>query len=97
MVGYLFDSMDLLRSLSRFPSPVSRVFTGDSTHPRMAARLSPPVISPVTVVVVPVKSPTVAWPSKLNVPEASRMEGIAPSSWAARLRARHGTRQRCAE
>ena len=51
MVGYLSDSIDLLRSLSRFPLPVSSVFTGASTQPRTAARLSPPVISPVTVVV----------------------------------------------
>ena len=37
--GVLLDSIDLLRSLSRFPSPVLNDSTGASTQPRTAAEV----------------------------------------------------------
>ena len=81
-VGYFFDSMDLFRSRSRRSLPVFSVLTGNSTQPRTSDRL-PPVISPVTDVVVPVNAPAVARPSKLRTPSRTLPAGIA--SWAARL------------
>src|SRR6185436_15234241 len=81
IVGYLSDSIDLLRSRSRRSLSVSRVLTGASTQPLISGSVAPPVISPVIVEVFPVKSPVEACPSKLSVP--SRTVPGRSGSWEA--------------
>src|SRR5204863_6574353 len=80
MSGNESTFIDLRRSRSRRPLPVASIATWPSTHPRTAASPAPPVIAPRTESVVPTKSPSVAWPSKLKVPWARRAAGTGP--WA---------------